>query len=1397
MKVKIPNFYIRLDNYSFDIEDNNIFIGRRKSQEALKKRLKPKKRAKKNKLSYKGAYLVAGYRGMGKSTMVNKIIDELNKGTSDENDMNQNIVDIRVYLNQDSISENEFLRQLFVKLENKFNQIKKTAPNLVVPIVTIIVSLFTTLFFIALDKLVAIESIEKFLTKILAIPEEKSSTITNIFSALRFPIIATSLTILIIRISRWIKYRTKKAKLFQKIDDVKRRMFSRLEINQSDYFTNSLSTVGRGSNTNTSSLSALIGQNIDNTPYKQAFEKISTKELELEIKEILRLYDLYRSSFWYTYRFLGKKNDIGNILFVIDELDKIEPEFILENQESTGYTKSTTERRKETLSKLLSNLKSFIHTAPAKFVFIGGADMYEASLADIADRESFYSSIFHEVIYIPTFFKDFNGKPDSLTQMTEHYLYNIINNEEVSKRSKENDSLAYEDNSTHNFLKKLYDNNVKTRQGNGFLVEKDRQFAIHQIYRFIIYLTYRSNGSPKKLKELIEHYMVGFDQLPEDTNSNSIVLRNHVSDTIKKESLYIQLKSTQQYKTGVLSSLFMPYMLKNEQHKKKYNDKLLYLSAFLLDHILKFHKSAFSWRELELMPDIIIGSKTPNLRETLKELIDYLSVKHIRETTNAMFQYKFRSGTALELEYISKISDESAAAYNFTFDESHHLKAYYKRQLKQYSELYKNNVGFSLDQSSTVHTISLINSTIADINFYDENYDEAIKFYSDAVQTMRDAKSKKDHKLTKHQETLFTRNRLLLSLSLEKSSKYDSVYSILRSITLDQNNLLSSTKGFPFYFQKEEDPYKKMQIFLRPHLAILAVIEKDRSDGITFSNLQRNINDYTEIIGSVSLFPSQEFKGIGYKEIFNKLEEGDYQRVHTLLADYYQSVGSILFFKSNFLTTLFEWGTRGILGKFMKIKHPTSLLKTEELKDFLYTKAFKKQVNNHTRKHYYPSISAVFYFILSLEHLIIPFQENFGEEKKFDGKEMFDLIEKLAEQKNTHNLNGEHKFLIGLILSKLSDALLGSLHDFSLKNETVNDSDDSRWKRSFWNLDLENLSQFFSIENVLYLNILSYRFFILSGNNYDAFFSLKKCLYIIRTHFFFKFDKAYKYKNNFDKITVITKWFKDKCDDILNSNEYFSPSEEGKKYKNINSEFNLDSSLVWSNDKEELEIIYNTIDLHLNFDKEKNLENHIHKFKEQVPTIKNIFTRLQFLRYGANLYFLKYKKLVGEDKIIEIDQENNYFLKKYDCFKFLIENSENIQFCYDSLIDIYKTQGASYIMCYSYLAIAYNNLKSWTIEINKLKSQIEEARKAHEDPRLFGKAYETLSKWKYTDISYLQKNTTYYYEKIIQLHSEGKEYKNFIRELYILEDDFNDSLIHFCAALERSLINSGEIETKI
>ena len=133
------------------------------------------------------------------------------------------------------------------------------------------------------------------------------------------------------------------------------------------------------------------------------------------------------------------------IIVILDELDKIEAHIpvsagnLVDKKETDqsqshfikypnpSFTIDGTRERQQTLQVLLSNLKYFLSDAKAKFIFISGRELYEASLADISDRNYFMGSIFHDVIYVESFLsEDKQANPSDITSMIEKYVCQFI-----------------------------------------------------------------------------------------------------------------------------------------------------------------------------------------------------------------------------------------------------------------------------------------------------------------------------------------------------------------------------------------------------------------------------------------------------------------------------------------------------------------------------------------------------------------------------------------------------------------------------------------------------------------------------------------------------------------------------------------------------------------------------------------------------------------------------------------------------------------------------------------------------------------------------------------------------------------------------------------------------------
>ncbi len=449
-------------------------------------------------------------------------------------------------------------------------------------------------------------------------------------------------------------------------------------------------------------------------------------------------------------------------IFIFDELDKIEPHYNVtiadkEEEELSNFGNENghvekTRKRQEIIAKILSNLKHFLNTAKAKFIFIAGREMYEASLADISDRDSSIGSIFHDVFYVNSFFTDLSdGKRNDITSMTENYVCQFL--------LPGNSSIPYQ----WGYTLEAYNEYLKTELK---LISKEKRLKIlTTLNNFITYLTFRSNGAPKKITHLFEQSV---ERITRRIIAN--VEDKYLIGGGGKNELYLKFDYEDQYRLGLTTYLFTPFFNSINDRLIELGDKLLVSTSFLIDHIYKFHNYGFSWRNLELTPEIVAINKAPDLRDFLNQLLQFLTNNHVREILSGLYGFRFNRKIISEIRYVSSISDVEAAAFNFTLDESLEIKRHHKKRLTELRKHYSKN---SMYGKEHIHSIAFVHMILGDLHFYDQEYDEAILQYMDAVQMLRNYEAKD---IGIYHFILLLRNMLKLGLTFEKKRSYDSAY---------------------------------------------------------------------------------------------------------------------------------------------------------------------------------------------------------------------------------------------------------------------------------------------------------------------------------------------------------------------------------------------------------------------------------------------------------------------------------------------------------------------------------------------------------------------------------------------------------------------------------------------
>ena len=401
---------------------------------------------------------------------------------------------------------------------------------------------------------------------------------------------------------------------------------------------------------------------------------------------------------------LGIMNDINGddnprdyraqFILVFDELDKITkaaqkhehkqdgdedavPDF---DTSVNGFTDAMAyEERKQNVLRLLANMKLFIASVKAKCVFISGHELFDASLADLSDREFAISSIFNGVLNVSSFLSPEREQSD-VSSMTEVYLATMLLPEDYLKRKVKDNVL---DNGV------LKDELPSLRWYNEYLMElhvlnnpvtlgkeevKERVEEIRHVMEFLrcfaVYLSHVSNGSPKKIATYFEKYVkVNYDATKLFDWCDEIVVGKPTEKDVRKQCV-LYFRPEDQKLINFVHYIASPVMNAITNEVSHYGDKLLVSSSFMLDHIYKYHGKGFSWRNFEQMPELLNSNKNPELRDSMSAIVEFLLQTHITLISSGVFQYKFHKQIAEEISNLSKTSEEAAAIFNFTLNES-------------------------------------------------------------------------------------------------------------------------------------------------------------------------------------------------------------------------------------------------------------------------------------------------------------------------------------------------------------------------------------------------------------------------------------------------------------------------------------------------------------------------------------------------------------------------------------------------------------------------------------------------------------------------------------------------------------------------------------------------------
>jgi len=1053
-------------------------------------------------------------------------------------------------------------------------------------------------------------------------------------------------------------------------------------------------------------------------------------------------------------------------VFVFDELDKIEPnqgigltakeeEQILAGEAASAAAAQRS--RQQNVLRLLSNLKHFLTTAKAKFIFVAGRELFDAALADVSDRNFFIGSIFNDVIYVDSFLKDRAIDPQAdtrrhgITQMTEHYVCAALLPS----------SYALSECSLETYEKYLEDT-YKYEAASPELTK-----VIATLRDFVTYLTYRTNGAPKKLAAIFERYVIRAKREVLDGELCPVLCVGRQS-----KALYLRFDWYDQYAFGVGTHLVTPFFVSLDNVLREFGDKLLVSSSFLIDHLYKFHSVGFSWRHIELTPEILDINKAPHVRELIASLIHHLDVHgHIRLIDNGLYNFRFRRKISDEITVLSKLNERESAAFNFTLDESLTTKQHYKRQLRELEAVYKPYFSAAV-APEFIRSISFVHMILGDLHFYDEEYDNAIVEYMEAIQLFKgDAAANLPIELF----VLLVRNTLKLGLSFEKRRTYDSAF-------MTYGKLASRVAKFREIQQAEVAPAASAEDVTAPALGLAGIQEwirtpelNTRKEYLLFrSTVVETLRLlYQPFVAKFQILEKLRPEGIGpddidqiqneFRFVVERLAEGR-QQMTMAGADFRQRVGHVLFYKNAPPATSVAGysPTTGTGGSIYCHRDECLCSRNDNVSDL------------HRRSFRTPCEACELY-MHALERLCeLPGQTN--DDLPRPRRQILRLLQAMRRE---HDTEGAQRVpavwqTIASLLSDIADTFLScatswdSLRpSFAVLLKQLTSSRRTHHKildlRAFFEDEAAPLSK---LEEALIYSALSAGYYRRVGDHRSAGWQLTKVMYVIRDYYRWVARRSRDGCNHELRETLLelTRQLADQARWRVAGNPggEAQPSWRSSRFEP-----------TW--DVREVTILRDALTLMLNDTADGNVRRNASAVSPY-STVDSMYNRILDLKAQCRLNRRVQEQARDWQTQIEVVVDSIY--------------------CYLEMLRLCRMYGPSYVINHSLVATAYERVGNCYEDYRALRSEAPPRKQRDWDDklaRLIGHPPQDAGEL--TDAHYA--SALKHYQLALETHSEGGAYKAIIDGMNYLNEDFDDDLSHFCAAQERYWAHVGDVYDRI
>ena len=229
----------------------------------------------------------------------------------------------------------------------------------------------------------------------------------------------------------------------------------------------------------------------------------------------------------------------------------------------------------------------------------------------------------------------------------------------------------------------------------------------------VSFLAFRSAGSPKRLREALQQLI--------RPSGSFFAPGDHRRFELVPDRDMLVIDDAELYRIQFVAYIFRHIDRTFGDILVQRDDKVAINVFFLFDYLMKLHGRAFSLSSLERLDELAHIHRAPDLRRMLEKVITESAEEFFHRLLNGLYSYRFQSDLAMEIRFLSRLSEPEMAALNFTLDESQELKTTYAAML-----------GASGEPNPDII------SALGELYEFDQAYDVARSHYERAIRMIDD-----------------------------------------------------------------------------------------------------------------------------------------------------------------------------------------------------------------------------------------------------------------------------------------------------------------------------------------------------------------------------------------------------------------------------------------------------------------------------------------------------------------------------------------------------------------------------------------------------------------------------------------------------------------------------------